>query len=215
MDAYLYVNLKYKYEFFAIVMKASSFLMFLSVIHCSLDSTFALKSKIPWRKESKTMNIAVRFTSKSCAICERLASDWEELKTENPPNIKLYTVNCDEDLHVCDHMNVTSYPTIRIRLFNEWTSFQLPYAILNETIYAVPTTCKFPDDESQCHPKTVSWIKDNSIEDLSEFEKLYKAEQEMFNIGVADLTKDFLEKRIVWMQLQEWRDYMNLKDQEL
>lgn len=208
VDAYLYVHMKYKNIPITFVMKFLLLLLYTSLT----VFVSAQKNRIPWRKDPLSTNIAVRFSPRSCSLCESKADEWNKIMEQGIDNVKVYSVDCDVQVKLCNSMNVTSYPTIMMRTFESWNTFILPLSYLNETLHSAPSVCTFPDQISSCHPKTLQWIEENSEDDFHKYEELFKAEEMMFNVGIADLSKDFMEKKIVWMQLQQWRNALTKKD---
>lgn len=168
------------------------------------------RRRIPWRKD-KSNNIAVRFTSKSCSLCEASLDDWVKMERTYNNTVHFYQVDCDVQTRLCAKMNVTTYPSIQLRTNGDWNPFLLQLKHLNATLESFPRPCHFPEQASSCHPKTLKWIKDHGVKDVEKFENDYFAEEEMYNIGIADLTKNFLEKKMMWIQLKQWRDYKNTK----
>lgn len=169
----------------------------------------AQKNRIPWRKDSLNTNIAVRFSPRSCSLCEANLDQWNEIMEQDIDNVKMYSIDCDVQEKLCHSMNVTQYPTIMMRTYDSWNTFMLPLSYLNGTLHTAPSVCIFPHETSACHPKTLQWIEENTKDDFKKYDDLYKAEEMMFNVGIADLSKDFMEKKIVWMQLKQWLKAMN------
>lgn len=127
-------------------------------------------------------------------------------------NINFYEVDCDIQERLCTRMNITSYPTVQLRAFGDWNKYYLPLKTLNGTLASFPKPCKFPEHDESCHPKTKRWISEHTVSDFEEFEADFVAEQEMYNIGVADLTKHFIEKKMMMVQLREWYQHSKQKD---
>ena len=61
-------------------------------------------------------------------------------------------------------------------------------------------------DEKSCDLKTKQWISEHSLSEIEEFQAEFMAEQEMFNIGLADspiLPKTFWKKKMLFVQLKQ------------
>ena len=188
-------------------------LLVLFGIFISVHVCHANPRRIPWRKD-KTGNIAARFTSKSCTLCEKNYPTWKELESLHNHTTKFYEIDCDVQERVCSYMNISSYPSIQIRTFGDWSSYLFPLQKLNATLTSLPMECKYPDKTEYCHPTTKEWIQSHDISDLESLEADFEAEEEMFHVGMADLTKNFLEKKMQIVQLRQWKLHTQSKNNE-
>jgi hypothetical protein len=167
--------------------------------------------RVPWRNDDAD-NLAIRFSSEACDVCNKDINVWNENVEEHSSNVKMYNINCDEHETLCKNMNVSQYPSIRLRSLDEWHNFYLHINQLNTTLSSFPKPCNYDVDAKSCHPIVGQWIEKHSEKGQKELEKEvkkmnenYSSEEKMFKMGITDLSKRFMEKKIIWKQVNEWQ----------
>lgn len=107
----------------------------------------------------------IRFTSKSCGICERFSQDWDTVVKESNKN-HIMSVDCDKELNFCLQRNVRSFPSFQ--LFSKWDGYFAypgstdPKAMINFVKTLEPVDCYA---DKTCSEEFDVWL--DSSPDLS------------------------------------------------
>ena len=67
-------------------------------------------------KEYKN-DVLIRYTSKSCGICERFSKDWKRIVKKSDSNY-IDSVDCDKNLKTCLERDIRSFPTFILSLIH-------------------------------------------------------------------------------------------------
>lgn len=101
----------------------------------------------------------IRFTSKSCGICERFSKDWKEVVKSSDKKYVM-SVDCDKDLKFCLERNILSFPSFY--LYNRWEGFYKYHGSQHKNaLISLIKTLEEKDCylENACSEKFNTWLK--------------------------------------------------------
>lgn len=161
----------------------------------------------------KRKNAIVRVSSRDCALCEHTRSEWIRFKKRyDAEDVVLDEVFCEDDVSVCETLNVHSYPSLVFNFGNGWVHFN--HQLNNKNTYdmlakQVPTLCRFPDDIAGCDHETIEWTHKTAEHAEFDFDKeLEKAVHQIkkFTKGIQKFIhrkKIIHEKQMFLKSMQE------------
>tara|TARA_B100000683_G_scaffold263059_1_gene290914 strand:+ start:839 stop:1351 length:513 start_codon:yes stop_codon:yes gene_type:complete len=110
-------------------------------------------------------DMLIRFTSKSCGICERFSKEWEDVVKKSNKNHVL-SVDCDKELNFCLKRNVRSFPSFQ--LHSKWEGYYPYHGSLDKKALIKFVKSLEPDDcyaNKTCTEEFNVWL--DSSPDLS------------------------------------------------
>ena len=136
-------------------------------------------------------DVLIRFTSKSCGICERFSKDWKRIVQKSDSNY-IDSVDCDKNLKMCLDRDIRSFPTFI--LYSFWEGYMPYYGSTDEkALINFIKTLKQDEDcysRNSCSPKFNKWLESNPTMSIDEARKNLTEVTSRFTAMFQNITQE-------------------------
>lgn len=153
---------------------------------------------------SSSKNGMIKYYQSWCGHCTALKPTWDQLAESVDSSVFIADVNCGDQQEMCEEMEITGYPTIKVFKAGEETSNYSGGRTLDDLLEFVNTElaakCTVENVKETCSEKAAAYVEKWQAKDVDATKKELSRLQGMINKSMTADLKAWLRERLHILQ---------------